>query len=40
MFDQVGDGPVTIRTGRYTDELARQPDGRWLLTLRNLKMLS
>jgi ketosteroid isomerase-like protein len=40
MFDQVGDGPVTIRTGRYTDELVRQADGRWLLKLRNLKMLS
>ena len=39
MFDQVADGPVTIRTGRYTDELARQGDGRWLITLRNLKML-
>jgi ketosteroid isomerase-like protein len=39
MFDQVGDGPVTIRTGRYTDELAKQPDGRWLIKLRNLNML-
>ena len=36
MFDQVGDGPWTIRVGRYTDELARQPDGRWLFTRRQL----
>ena len=27
MFDQVGDGPWTIRVGRYTDELVRQPSG-------------
>jgi ketosteroid isomerase-like protein len=39
MFDQVADGPVSIRTGRYTDELAKQSDGRWLIKLRNLKML-
>jgi len=39
MFDQVGDGPVTIRVGRYTDELVRQPDGAWLFSKRNLKML-
>jgi hypothetical protein len=39
MFDQVGDGPVTIRVGRYTDELVRQPNGAWLFSKRNLKML-
>jgi hypothetical protein len=39
MFDQVGDGPVSIRVGRYTDELVRQPDGAWLFAKRNLKML-
>ena len=39
MFDQVGDGPWSIRLGRYTDELARQPDGKWLILKRNLKML-
>ena len=39
MFDQVGDGPVSIRVGRYTDELVRQPNGAWLFSKRNLKML-
>ena len=39
MFDQVDDGPWTIRIGRYTDELTRQPDGKWLFSKRSLKML-
>jgi SnoaL-like domain len=39
MFDQVGDGPWSIRVGRYTDELVRQPNGEWLFSTRNLKML-
>ena len=26
MFDRVGDRPITVRLGRYTDSLARQPD--------------
>ena len=39
MFDQVGDGPVTIRVGRYTDTLARQASGRWLFTRRQLDWL-
>ena len=39
MFDQVGDTPWKIRVGRYTDTLARQPDGRWLFTRRQLDWL-
>jgi ketosteroid isomerase-like protein len=38
MFDRIGDGPVTVRLGRYTDSLARQPNGAWLFTRRNLEM--
>jgi 3-phenylpropionate/cinnamic acid dioxygenase small subunit len=40
MFDQVGDTPWTIRIGRYTDKLARQPDGTWLFTHRTLVWVS
>ena len=36
MFDQVDDAPWTIRIGKYTDTLARQPDGEWLFTERRL----
>ena len=39
MFDQVGDGPVTIRVGRYTDQLVRQSSGQWLFTRRQLEWL-
>jgi 3-phenylpropionate/cinnamic acid dioxygenase small subunit len=39
MFDQVGDGPWSIRVGRYTDELVRQADGQWRFAVRNLTML-
>jgi 3-phenylpropionate/cinnamic acid dioxygenase small subunit len=39
MFDQVGEAPWTIRVGRYTDELARQPTGEWLLSKRHLEMV-
>ena len=37
MFDRVGDRPITVRLGRYTDSLARQPTGEWLFTRRNLE---
>jgi 3-phenylpropionate/cinnamic acid dioxygenase small subunit len=36
MFDQVAQAPWTTRVGRYSDRLARQPDGDWLLTWRRL----
>jgi 3-phenylpropionate/cinnamic acid dioxygenase small subunit len=40
MFDKVDDDAAwTIRVGRYTDELARQTDGTWLFTRRNLEWL-
>lgn len=37
MYDRIGDGPITVRTGRYYDRLARQPDGKWLFTERRLE---
>ena len=37
MYDRVGDGPITVRIGRYYDKLARQPDGAWLFTERRLE---
>ena len=37
MYDRVGDGPITVRIGRYYDKLARQPDGSWLFTERRLE---
>lgn len=37
MYDRVGDGPITVQTGRYYDRLARQPDGQWLFTERRLE---
>jgi ketosteroid isomerase-like protein len=40
MFDQVGDTPWTIRVGRYTDQLARQSDGSWLFTHRQLNWVA
>jgi ketosteroid isomerase-like protein len=40
MFDQVGDTPWTIRVGRYTDTLAKQPDGEWLFTQRKLEWMA
>lgn len=39
MYDRVGDGPITVRVGRYYDELARQPDGDWLFTRRRLEWI-
>jgi SnoaL-like domain len=36
MYDKVGDGPVSVRIGRYYDRLARQPNGEWLFTERRL----
>src|SRR5258708_8355187 len=36
MFDQVGTTPWTIRIGRYTDVLERQPTGEWLFARRRL----
>jgi len=39
MFDKVGDSPWSIRIGRYTDKLARQPSGGWLFTQRHLEWL-
>jgi 3-phenylpropionate/cinnamic acid dioxygenase small subunit len=39
MLDQVSGGPWTIRVGRYTDKLARQPSGAWLFTRRQLDWL-
>ena len=37
MYDRTGEGPITVRTGRYYDKLARQPDGSWLFTERRLE---
>jgi hypothetical protein len=34
MFDRIGDGPITVRTGRYYDRLARQLTGGRLLAER------
>jgi len=31
--------PWTIRVGRYTDELARQPTGGWLFARRHLEFV-
>jgi len=39
MFDRVGDGPFSVRCGRYHDKLARQPNGEWLFTERRLEWL-
>ena len=39
MFDQVGSDPWTIRVGRYTDELVRQPTGEWLFAKRHLAFM-
>jgi hypothetical protein len=39
MYDRVGDGPISVRTGRYHDRLARQPNGEWLFTERRLEWL-
>jgi 3-phenylpropionate/cinnamic acid dioxygenase small subunit len=40
MFDQVGDGPWSIRVGRYDDELERQSNGAWLFARRRLTWMS
>ncbi len=37
MYDRYGNGPITVKTGRYHDRLARQPDGDWLFTERRLE---
>jgi ketosteroid isomerase-like protein len=37
MYDRVGDGPITVRIGRYYDKLARQADGSWLFSQRRLE---
>jgi hypothetical protein len=37
MYDRVGDGPITVRIGRYYDKLARQGNGKWLFTERRLE---
>jgi hypothetical protein len=37
MYDRIGDGPITVRIGRYYDKLARQPTGEWLFTERRLE---
>ena len=37
MYDRIGDGPYSVRTGRYYDRLARQPNGDWLFTERRLE---
>jgi ketosteroid isomerase-like protein len=37
MYDRVGDGPITVRIGRYYDTLARQANGEWLFTERRLE---
>ena len=37
MYDRIGDGPISVRTGRYYDRLARQPNGEWLFTERRLE---
>ncbi|MGH2366440.1 MAG: nuclear transport factor 2 family protein [Chloroflexota bacterium] len=38
MFDRIGDGPWTIRIGRYQDRMVRQA-GRWLFAQRRLTWL-
>jgi 3-phenylpropionate/cinnamic acid dioxygenase small subunit len=40
MYDWRGEGPWTVRIGRYTDALARQPDGAWRFTRRRLEWLT
>ncbi len=37
MYDKVGDGPITVRLGRYYDRLEEQPDGAWLFRERRLE---
>lgn len=40
VYDKVGDGPWTLVTvGRYRDGLARQADGGWLFTSRELRFI-
>ena len=39
MYDKRGNGPWTLRIGRYYDKLRRQPDGNWLFSLRRLEWL-
>ena len=37
MYDKRGDGPWTVRIGRYYDKLRRQSDGNWLFSERRLE---
>ncbi len=37
MYDKVGEGPITVRIGRYYDRLARQANGEWLFAERRLE---
>jgi len=37
MYDRIDDGPISVKTGRYYDRLARQADGDWLFTQRRLE---
>ena len=37
MYDRIGDGPISVKTGRYYDRLARQASGAWLFTERRLE---
>jgi hypothetical protein len=40
VYDKVGDGPWTLVTvGRCRDRLARQADGGWLFTSRELRFI-
>jgi hypothetical protein len=40
VYDKVGDGPWRLVTvGRYRDRLARQADGGWLFTSRELRFI-
>lgn len=40
VYDKVADGPWTLTAvGRYTDTLARQADGSWLLAERKLRFI-
>ena len=40
MYDRIGQGPWTLRIGRYYDRLAQQADGDWLFANRRLEWLT
>ncbi len=40
MYDKRGDGPWTLRVGRYYDTLRRETDGEWRFTVRRLEWVA